>query len=106
VLKIDGDAERVQKAVQDKLDLKRTYASVKDAHSSLLLSTAVIGFTVVTIVFAPLAFLTALFALNIDGFDLLQLKGRDGVYSSGKMSAIFGRRCVVFLLFGRDANLC
>ena len=92
VIKIDADAERVEKAVQDKLDLKRTYASIKDAHISLLLSTAVIGFTIITIIFAPLAFLTALFALNIDGFDKLQLQGQESVYSSGKMAAIFGMR--------------
>jgi hypothetical protein len=66
--KIDKDAERTQNIVQDKLNLKRAYASIKDSHSSLLLSTAVIGFTVVTIIFAPLAFLTALFALKIEGF--------------------------------------
>lgn len=90
VMKIDADAERVEKAIQDKLDLKRTYASIKDAHSSLLLSKAVIGFTIITIIFAPLSFLTALFALNIDGFDRLQLKGQGNVYSSGKMGAVFG----------------
>ena len=92
MIKIDADAERVEKAVQDKLDLKRTDASIKDAHSSLLLSTAVIGFTIITIIFAPLAFLTALFALNIDGFDRLQLQGQESVYSSGEMAAIFGMR--------------
>ncbi|MCJ1378732.1 hypothetical protein MMC17_001831 [Xylographa soralifera] len=75
--KINGDAERVEKAIQDMLELKRTYASIKDTHSSLLLSTAVIGFTVITIVFAPLAFLTALFALKIDGFEKLQVNGSD-----------------------------
>ncbi|KAI1277449.1 hypothetical protein F5Y07DRAFT_362992 [Xylaria sp. FL0933] len=73
VRKIDGDAERVEKRMQDQLNLKRTYASIADARSSirlgvagLILSTAVIGFTVVTIIFAPLAFVTALFALPID----------------------------------------
>ena len=91
IKKISGDAERVEKAVKDMLELKRTYASVKDAHSSLLLSTAVIGFTVITIVFAPLAFLTALFALKIEGFEALQVKGKDGVYASGKMGGVFGK---------------
>ncbi|KAI0430614.1 hypothetical protein F5Y09DRAFT_226174 [Xylaria sp. FL1042] len=71
--KIDADAERVEKRIQDQLNLKRTYASIDDARASirlgiagLVLSTAVIGFTVVTIIFAPLAFVTALFALPID----------------------------------------
>jgi signal transduction histidine kinase len=87
--KIDGDAERIEKAIQDLLNLKRTHASIEDAHNSLILSTAVIGFTVVTIVFAPLAFLTALFALKVEGFGRLQIAGADGVYNSGKLGGIF-----------------
>ncbi|KAI1111416.1 hypothetical protein F5Y14DRAFT_454064 [Nemania sp. NC0429] len=64
--KIDGDAERLEKRIQDQLNLKRTHVSINDAHTGLLLSTAVIGFTVITVIFAPLAFMTALFALPID----------------------------------------
>ena len=92
--KIDRDVQRVEKTVQDQLNLKRTYASIKDAHSSLLLSTAVIGFTVITIIFAHLSFLTALFALNIDGFDKLKIptSNQIDVYDSRKMGAILGRR--------------
>ncbi|KAI0098006.1 hypothetical protein GGR51DRAFT_566043 [Nemania sp. FL0031] len=66
VRKIDADAERVEKRIQDQLNLKRTHFSIKDARTSLLLGTAVIGFTVITVIFAPLAFMTALFALPID----------------------------------------
>ncbi|KAI0107517.1 hypothetical protein GGR51DRAFT_570887 [Nemania sp. FL0031] len=73
VKKIGEDAARVEKIIQDQLNLKRTHASIKDARASLtlgtaglILSTAVIGFTLITIVFAPLAFVTALFALPID----------------------------------------
>jgi signal transduction histidine kinase len=73
VQKIDGDAERIGASVQDMLNLKRTYASVQDSHASVLLSTAAIGFAIVTIIFAPLAFLTALFALDIQGFDKLRV---------------------------------
>ncbi|KAI3324312.1 hypothetical protein HD806DRAFT_65144 [Xylariaceae sp. AK1471] len=64
--KIDADAERVERMIQNQLNLKRTYASFEDARTSLLLGTAVIGFTVITVIFAPLAFMTALFALPID----------------------------------------
>ncbi|KAI0817195.1 hypothetical protein GGR55DRAFT_619374 [Xylaria sp. FL0064] len=87
VRKIDGDAERVEKRMQDQLNLKRTYASIDDARSSirlgiagLVLSTAVIGFTVVTIIFAPLAFVTALFALPIDSLirNQIQFNGAGG----------------------------
>ncbi|KAI0405281.1 hypothetical protein F4802DRAFT_191334 [Xylaria palmicola] len=80
VKKIDADASRVEKQIQNLLNLKRTYASMEDARASvnlgaasielgtagLILSTAVAGFTIITIIFAPLAFVTALFALPID----------------------------------------
>jgi hypothetical protein len=89
--KIDGDTDRIEKSIQDMLNLKRTHASIRDAHSSLILSTAVIGFTVITIVFTPLAFLTALFALKIDGFENLQISGSDGVFHRGKIGGIFGK---------------
>jgi signal transduction histidine kinase len=97
IKKIDGDTERIEKAVNDILNLKRIYASIKDTYSSLLLSTAVIGFTVITIVFAPLAFLTALFALKIDGFEKLQVNGSDpnSVYKSSYMGGIFSRYSLV-----------
>lgn len=91
VKKIDSDADRIEKSIQDMFNLKRTHASISDAHSSLILSTAVIGFTVITIVFTPLAFLTALFALKIDGFERLQISGRDGVFHSGKIGGIFSK---------------
>lgn len=96
VEKIDGDADRIEKNIQDMLNLKRTHASIRDAHSSLILSTAVIGFTVITIVFTPLAFLTALFALKIDGFERLQISGSDGVFHSGKIGGIFGKQTLIF----------
>ncbi|KAJ2981848.1 hypothetical protein NUW58_g6586 [Xylaria curta] len=66
IRKIDGDAERVEKRIQDQLNLKRTHVSINDARSGLILSTAIIGFTVITIIYAPLAFVTALFALPLD----------------------------------------
>lgn len=91
VEKIDGDADRIEKSIQDMLNLKRTHASIRDAHSSLIVSTAVIGFTVITVVFTPLAFLTALFALKIDGFENLQIFGTDGVYHRGKIGGIFSK---------------
>ncbi|KAI0533739.1 hypothetical protein GGR58DRAFT_505980 [Xylaria digitata] len=64
--KIDGDAERVEQRIQNQLNLIRTHVSIEDARAGLMLSTAVIGFTVITIIFAPLAFVTALFALPVD----------------------------------------
>ena len=99
IKKINHDAERMEKSIQDKLELKRTNASIKDAHNSLLISMAVVGFTVVTVIFAPLAFLTALFALDVEGFDKLKVMlppDNDNeevvkVFSSRKLTGIFGR---------------
>lgn len=104
IQKIDEDADRIEKNVQDLLNLKRTYASVQDSHASVLLGVAAGAFAVVTIFFAPLAFLTALFALKVQGFDRLMIvnaavretseesagtPGAEPVYSSGKMTGIF-----------------
>ncbi|KAI1459689.1 hypothetical protein F4805DRAFT_50195 [Annulohypoxylon moriforme] len=65
--KIDRDAERIEKVIQDQLNLKRTYASIRDTRNGLILSAAVIGFTITTIIFAPIAFMASLFALPLDG---------------------------------------
>ncbi|KAH7083841.1 hypothetical protein FB567DRAFT_93234 [Paraphoma chrysanthemicola] len=73
IRRIDGDADRVEKNVQDMLNLKRTFASVQDSHASVLLGLAAFAFAIVTIVFAPLAFLTAFFALDVQGFDRLRI---------------------------------
>jgi hypothetical protein len=112
IKKIDGDAERVEKNVQDLLNLKRTYASVQDSHAGVLLSVAAIGFAIVTVIFAPLAFLVGLFALNFQGFDRLRVRQGNGeqgpgggggalsanigsnngpVFDSGKMAGIFSK---------------
>jgi hypothetical protein len=99
VFKIDGDAERVEKSVQDLLNLKRTYTSAQDSHAGVLLGVAAGAFAIVTIFFAPLAFLTAFFALNIQGFERLMVTGSkevkadaygpDRIYSGGKLAGIF-----------------
>lgn len=62
---LDADAERVQSMIEFQLDLKARYASAREAHIATLLGVAVTGFTVVTIVFTPLAFMASLFALPI-----------------------------------------
>lgn len=95
--KIDGDAERIEKTCQDLLNLKRTFASVEDSHASVLISSAAIGFAIVTIFFTPLAFLTALFALNMNAFDRLRVGNsvgdstpqKDLPYHGGKLAGIF-----------------
>jgi hypothetical protein len=102
VAKIERDAERIDSMINAALDLKRTYASIQDARaslqdarSSLLLGWAVMGFTVITVLFASLAFVTALFALPIDHLLKNQRNGTDAagepisVYSSGYVTWTF-----------------
>ncbi|KAI0379585.1 hypothetical protein F5Y04DRAFT_126082 [Hypomontagnella monticulosa] len=107
IKKIDRNAERMEKSIQDKLKLKRAHTKIKDAHNSLILSMAVVGFTVITVIFAPLSFLTALFALEVQGFDNLKVTESllDGsptrVYSSGKLAGIFvGSEILTFAITG------
>jgi hypothetical protein len=72
VEKMDRDAERIEASIKDQLELKRTHASMNDARSSLVLGVAVAGFTIVTIIFTPLSFMTSLLALPIDKFSAEQ----------------------------------
>ncbi|KAI2631827.1 hypothetical protein GGR54DRAFT_634598 [Hypoxylon sp. NC1633] len=90
--KIDRDAERIEKVIQDQLNLNRTYASIRDARTGLILSAAVIGFTVVTIIFAPLAFMTSLFALPLDSLlqNQVQLKVSDADPTAAYSTAYVG----------------
>lgn len=91
VNKIDRDAERIEKNIQDQLNLKRTYASIRDARTSVVLGTAVIGFTIVTVIFTPLAFMTSLFALPIDNIVKHQVKiGDTNAYGTGYIGKWLG----------------
>jgi Mg2+ and Co2+ transporter CorA len=98
--KIDGDAERVEKRIQDQLNLKRTHVSINDARTSLILGTAVIGFTVITVIFAPLAFMTALFALPLDILLTNQFQfggtgdNSDGIEGAQRNTAAYSTRYV------------
>ncbi|KAF2492474.1 hypothetical protein BU16DRAFT_620836 [Lophium mytilinum] len=92
--KIDGDAARVQQVIQDKLNLKRTaasmdqaLASIKEARESKLLSLVVIGFTIITLIFTPLSFLVGLFALDIDTFGGLKYTPNGSKLSTGNSSS-------------------
>ena len=108
--KIDEDAQRIDQVVQNKLNLKRTAASMEDARQSVaearqskLLSIVVLGFAIITIIFTPISFLAALLALDIDTFDGIKYtpvstdtaNGSDSqasaVFSGKKMAALFGK---------------
>jgi hypothetical protein len=61
--KLGEDADRVQQSILTLLDLKSKHASLEETHNTTLMSAAVLGFSIVTIIFTPLSFLTSLFAL-------------------------------------------
>ncbi|KAH0828283.1 hypothetical protein FOPE_00196 [Fonsecaea pedrosoi] len=91
IAKIQKDADRIDQAISNALNLKRTAASIqdarnsaKDARTSLLLGWAVLGFTIITILFAPLSFMTSLLALPVDS--LRQFNGTD---ATGAPTAIY-----------------
>ncbi|KAF5530337.1 hypothetical protein FMEXI_13625 [Fusarium mexicanum] len=43
-------------------------ASLKEAESARLMNFIILPFTIVTVIFTPLSFMTSLFAVNLDGF--------------------------------------
>ncbi|KAF2444439.1 hypothetical protein P171DRAFT_32759 [Karstenula rhodostoma CBS 690.94] len=74
IQKIDEDAQRVEQWIHGQLELKKTHASLRESHNSTVLSTTVIGFTIVTIVFTPLSFVTSLLAVPDDNFGWIHQK--------------------------------
>lgn len=88
VQKIDEDAQRVEQWIHGQLDLKKTHASIRESHNSTVLSTTVIGFTIVTVVFTPLSFMTSLLAVPDDNFGWMNQKKYAGkVFMSKSRSA-------------------
>ncbi|KAI0545853.1 hypothetical protein F4679DRAFT_588045 [Xylaria curta] len=76
--KLDQDAERVEKYILVQLDLKQKHAALQETHTATFISAAVVGFTVITVIFTPLSFFTSLFALSIDSFQ----KDGNGSYAT------------------------
>jgi hypothetical protein len=54
IQKIDEDAERVEQWITGQLDLKKTHDILRESQDSTVLSTVVIGFTGITIIFTLL----------------------------------------------------
>lgn len=68
IAKVDENAARIEGCRAFQLGLMSKHASLKEARVRTLMSAAVIGFTIITIVFTPLAFLASLFALSTNQF--------------------------------------
>lgn len=109
-IKMDKDAERIERGIQDRLNLRRTAASINEAQASVreardakLLSLSAVGFTIITFIFTPLSFIATLLALDIDWFSNIKHSTNateiDGsgsdVYSGKKVIGIFSK-CGVF----------
>jgi hypothetical protein len=73
IMQLDEDADRVERTIITKLDLKQKHASLHESHATAVMSAAVFGFTIVTIIFTPLSFLMSLFSLPIDQFQKHQV---------------------------------
>ncbi|KAI4859037.1 hypothetical protein F4820DRAFT_440969 [Hypoxylon rubiginosum] len=65
VEKMDVDAQRPYKALEDLLDLKQKQANVSEARIARVSGNTITVFTIVTIVFLPASFMAAFFALPI-----------------------------------------
>lgn len=96
--KLDEDAERAQRSIELKLDLKQRHASLREARNASVMSASVLGFTIVTIIFTPLSFLASLFALPIDQLQQNQTPstaGSDPVYSTAYVKKWMGKFCLL-----------
>jgi len=94
IAKLDADAERVERAIDRKLDLKAKHASLNEAHTMAVMSAAVFGFTIITIIFTPLSFIVTLFALPIDRLQQHQVPSvwtdQAGMYSTNYLGKWIG----------------
>lgn len=77
--RIDKNAERVQNLIPQYLNLKRSYTAMKESHYTALLGGAVLGLSVVTIIFTPMSFILALLAIPNESLLLgsLEKQGND-----------------------------
>lgn len=89
--KIDRDAERIEQVIQNKLNLRRTAASINEAREATIVSLSVFGFTIITFIFTPLSFIASFLALDIDWFGSIkqpanatEIDGSGSVRYSGK----------------------
>lgn len=89
---LNEDAERVERSIIIKLDLKQKHTSLQESHSTAVMSAAVLGFTIVTIIFTPLSFVMSLFALPIDQFQTKMAdSGGTKTYSSSYIGKWAGK---------------
>ncbi|KAJ5091390.1 hypothetical protein NUU61_006260 [Penicillium alfredii] len=78
--RMDKQAERIYHSITDLLDLKQKHANAFEARfardqaaGTMRQSKTIMVFTIVTIVFMPLSFITSIFTINMKEFDGLTL---------------------------------
>lgn len=95
--RMDKQAENSYNSVRDLLDLKQNYAISMQAADTARQGRTLMVFTVVTVIFLPLSFLTAFFALDIRDFPH-DPNGNQDLPLSFVAKYIFGIGFVVALL--------
>ncbi|XEU97530.1 hypothetical protein FSHL1_002816 [Fusarium sambucinum] len=68
IKRIDEDAATTIDGLSNITQAMLAQASLKEAESARLMNFIILPFTVVTVIFTPLSFMTSLFAVNSDGF--------------------------------------
>ena len=94
ISQLGEDAERIEKSINTQLDLKAKDATLRETHATAEMSAAVFGFTIITIIFSPLSFVAAVFALPIDSVLSKQIENRwtdeAGMFRSVYVGKYFG----------------
>ena len=94
IAQLDEDADRVGQSISTRLELKSKHAGMQKAHATAVMSAAVFGFTIITIVFTPLSFMLSLFALPLELLQGYQINSRwpdTGAYSTAYVGKWFGK---------------
>ncbi|KAG4290190.1 hypothetical protein FPRO06_02076 [Fusarium proliferatum] len=65
---MDSEANKTTESLSNITQAMLAQAALKEAESARLMNFIILPFTIVTVIFTPLSFMTSLFAVNSDGF--------------------------------------
>ncbi|RMJ15789.1 hypothetical protein CDV36_004508 [Fusarium kuroshium] len=66
--RMDRDASTTLEGLSNIIQAMQAQASLKEAEAARFMNFIILPFTIVTVIFTPLSFLTSLFAINTNGF--------------------------------------
>ncbi|KAK3676417.1 hypothetical protein LTR78_003693 [Recurvomyces mirabilis] len=98
IKRMTTQAERIYNSIRDLLDLKQKHANAMQATDTARQGKTLMVFTIVTVIFLPLSFLAAFFAINVTQFPH---QGKDGglqMSLSYVSSYVFGIGSAIALL--------